>query len=357
MLVSRPVMRTAALVFDRTVSDEFSVGVDFGGTNLRVAAYSPKDGILESISQATRLKDGRDAVVADMCAGVRDMIARHSKTKKLKGVGMGSPGPIELPGGLLHDLPNLPGWGGLELRATLEKNLSTAVIIENDANAAALAECFLGRGKTLGIDSLCMMTLGTGVGGGIILQGNILDGMNGFAGEIGHLNIWTDGLRCGCGGHGCTEPYASATSVRRAAKDLIASGSAPGLAALAAKNPDFTPRDVGLLAEAGDADAIRIFENLGQALGIALSAIVNTLNLPLYLLGGGLLNAWDLFAPTLFKELRSRSYIYRLTEPSDEDRRTHREGKTYVEKAELGVEAGILGACLLPFTTWPEARK
>jgi glucokinase len=349
-------MRTAAPVFDRTVSDEFSVGVDFGGTNLRVAAYSPKDGVLESVSQTTRLKDGRDTVVADMSAGIRDMIERHSKRRKLKGIGMGSPGPIELPSGLLHDLPNLPGWGGLELRATLEKNLGTTVIIENDANAAALAECFLGRGKTLGIDSLCMMTLGTGVGGGIILQGNILDGMNGFAGEIGHLNIWTDGLRCGCGGHGCTEPYASATSVRRAAKDLIASGAAPGLATLAAKNPDFTPRDVGLLAESGDPDAIRIFENLGQALGIALSASVNTLNLPLYLIGGGLLNAWDLFAPSLFQELRSRSYIYRLTEPSDEDLLTHREGKTYVEKAELGGDAGFLGACLLPFTTWPEAR-
>jgi glucokinase len=355
--VSRPVMRAAAPVFDRTISDEFSVGVDFGGTNLRFAAYSPKDGVLESVTLPSRVKDGRDAVVADMCAGIRDLIARHSKSRKLKGIGMGSPGPIELPGGLLHDLPNLPGFGGLELRATLEKNLGTAVIIENDANAAALAECFLGRGKTLGIDSLCMMTLGTGVGGGIILQGNILDGMNGFAGEVGHVNIWTDGLRCGCGGHGCTEPYASATSVRRAAKDAIATGTAPGLAALAAKNPDFTPRDVGLLAEAGDADAIRIFENLGQALGIALSAIVNTLNLPLYLIGGGLLNAWDLFAPALFKELRSRSYIYRLTEPSAEDLRTHREGKTYIEKAELGGDAGFLGACLLPFTTWPEARR
>jgi glucokinase len=350
-------MRTAAPVFDRTIANEFSVGVDFGGTNLRVAAYSPKDGVIELVHQTTRLKDGRDAVVSDMCNGVREMIARHSKTRKLKGVGLGSPGPIELPGGRLHDLPNLPGWGGLELRATLENNLRTTVIIENDANAAALAECFLGRGKTLGIDSLCMMTLGTGVGGGIILHGNILDGMNGFAGEVGHLNIWTDGLPCGCGGHGCTEPYASATSVRRAAMDLIATGKAPGLAALAAKNAEFTPRDVALLAEARDADAIRIFENLGQALGIALSAVVNTLNLPLYLLGGGLLNAWDLFAPALFKELRSRSYIYRLTEPSEEDRSTHREGKTYVEPAELGTDAGFLGACLLPFTTWTEAQK
>jgi glucokinase len=345
-------MRTAAPVFDRTISNEFSVGVDFGGTNLRFAAYSPKDGLLETVHQTSRLKDGRNAVISDMCSGIRDLIARHSTTRKLKGVGMGSPGPIELPGGLLHDLPNLPGWGGLELRSTLETNLGTTVIIENDANAAALAECFLGRGKTLNIDSLCMMTLGTGVGGGIILHGNILDGMNGFAGEVGHLNIWTDGLPCGCGGHGCTEPYASATSVRRAAKDLIAKGNAPGLATLAFKNPDFTPRDVGLLAEAGDADAKRIFENLGQALGIALSALINTLNLPLYLLGGGLLNAWDLFAPAMFKELRSRSYIYRLTEPSQEDRRTHREGKTYVEKAELGADAGFLGACLLPFTTW-----
>ena len=355
--MSRPVMRVAVPHFDQNVSNEFSVGIDFGGTNLRIAAYSPKDGLLETLHETTRLKDGRDEVVSDMCKGIRQLIDKHSKTRQFKGVGMGSPGPIELPGGLLHDLPNLPGWGGLELRGTLERILGTRVIIENDANAAALAECFLGRGKTLGIDSLCMMTLGTGVGGGIILHGNILDGMNGFAGEVGHLNIWTDGLPCGCGGHGCTEPYASATSVRRAAKDLVATGKALGLAALAAKNPDFTPRDVALLAESGDADAKHIFESLGRSLGIALSAIVNTLNLPLYLLGGGLLNAWDLFAPSLFRELRSRSYIYRLTEPSEEDRKTHREGKTYVERAELGTDAGILGACLLPFTTWQEAEK
>lgn len=258
--MSRPVMRLAAPIFDRTISDVFSVGVDFGGTNLRIAAYSPKDGLLETIHQTTRLKDGRDAVVSDMCAGIRQLIEKHSKTRKLTGVGLGSPGPIEIPNGLLHDLPNLPGWGGLELRGTIERNLGMEVIVENDANAAALAECFLGRGKTLGIDSLCMMTLGTGVGGGIILHGNILDGMSGYAGEVGHLNIWTDGKPCGCGGHGCTEPYASATSVRHVAKEMIAAGKAHGLAALEKREPNFTPRDVGILAEAGDADAKKIFE-------------------------------------------------------------------------------------------------
>src|ERR1700691_1397757 len=158
-------------------SDSFSIGIDFGGTNLRLAA-----GFLETIQRPTRLKAGRDAVVADMCAGIRKLRDKYSAKLPLKGIAIGSPGAIEMPEGRLRNLPNLPGFAGLELRAAVEQSVGVHVVVENDANVAALAECVAGKGKTLGIDSLCFLTLGTGVGGGIIFLRHIWDGLNRLGG-------------------------------------------------------------------------------------------------------------------------------------------------------------------------------
>jgi len=336
-------------------ADSFSIGVDFGGTNLRVAAYTPAAGLLETIHIATRLQAGRDAVVADMCAGIRKLRDRYAGNATLKGIGVGSPGPLELPEGRLRNPPNLPGFDGLELRAEVQRGVGERVVVENDANVAALAECIVGQGKKLGVDSLCMLTLGTGVGAGIILQGKIWDGMNGMAGEAGHINIYIDGPLCGCGSRGCLEPLASATGVRRRAKELIAAGSAPALAALEKRSPDFTPREISELALAGDPSAIQIFEEVGRALGIGLAALVNTLNLPLYVIGGGLANSWNLFSPTLFEELRYRSYVFRMTDPDQPATSAGSSARTYIRLADLGPEAGLLGACILPFTVFPDA--
>jgi glucokinase len=326
----------------------YTIGVDLGGTNLRIAAYSQSSGILEQIQLPTRLPDGRGAVVEDMCHAIQQLLDKNSGSH-LVGIGVGSPGPLELPEGRLRHLPNLPGWDGFELRAAIERILGMPVIVENDANLAALAECLLGKGKKLGTDCLCMLTLGTGVGNGIILHGRVWDGMNGMAGEAGHATIWPDGHVCGCGSNGCLEQYASATAVRRMADEAIARGNAPGLVALRQIDPGFTSRDLADLARAGDADAQKIFDMVGRSLGIGLAALVNTLNLPLYVVGGGVAQAWPLFAAKLFEELQHRSYVYRLTD-GQVDPYGHRSAKTHVEPAELGAESGILGACLLPFT-------
>jgi glucokinase len=335
-------------------ADSYSIGVDFGGTNLRVAAYTPAAGFLETIHIATRLQDGRDAVVADMCAGIRKLRERYSPKSTLRGIGIGSPGPLELPEGRLMNPPNLPGFDGLELRAEVQRGVGGRVVVENDANVAALAECVVGQGKKLGVDSLCMLTLGTGVGAGIILNGKIWDGMNGMAGEAGHINIYIDGPLCGCGSRGCLEALASATRVRKRAKELIATGASPGLAALEKSCPDFTPREISELALAGDPDAMLIFVEVGRALGIGLAALVNTLNLPLYVVGGGLANSWNLFSPTLFEVLRYRSYVFRMTDPEQPATPGGSTARTYIKLAELGPEAGLLGACILPFTVFPD---
>lgn len=326
----------------------YTIGVDLGGTNLRIAAYSESSGILDQIHLPTRLAAGPHAVIDDMCRAIRQLIDSSSRTA-LVGIGVGSPGPIELPEGRLRKLPNLPGFEGLALRTEIESVLSIPVIVENDANLAALAECLLGKGKSLRVDSLCMLTLGTGVGNGIILNGKVFDGTNGMAGEAGHATVWPDGHICGCGSNGCLEQYASATAVRRLAHEAIAAGHASGLALLEKQNPGFTSLDLAGLARKGDVDAQKIFDLVGRSLGLGLAALINTLNLPLYVIGGGVAQAWDLFSAKMFEELRHRSYVYRFTDGSV-DEQGHRNAKTYVEPAELGADSGLLGACLLPFT-------
>lgn len=331
--------------------NSFSIGVDLGGTNLRVAAYARSSGLLETIHLPTRLSAGPRAVIQDMCQAIRKLQDSYSREMKLAGVGIGTPGPLELPAGRLHNPPNLPGWDGFGLRAEIESCLGISVTVESDANVAALAECVLGSGRTLGINSLCMLTLGTGIGNGIILSGQVWDGVNGMGGEAGHINIWPDGPVCGCGSNGCLEMYASATAVRRIAKEAAASGKAPTIAALAEKNPDFTARDLSDLAEKGAPDAKKIFDDLGWVLGIGIGDLVNTLNLQLYVVGGGLANAWDLFSPTLFTEVRKRSYVYRLTEPGSPVLNGDANAGTRIIAAELGADSGLLGACILPYSS------
>jgi glucokinase len=245
---------------------------------------------------------------------------------------------------VLHNPPNLTGWDGFDLRTAVESRLAHAVTLECDANAAALAECILGRGRTMNIDSLCMLTLGTGVGNGIILNGKVWDGAAGMAGEAGHATIYPDGPACPCGSHGCLELYASATAVVRTANQRIAAGTASAL-----NGSSWTAHSLANAADKGNPDAQKIFADAGRALGIGLAALVNTLNLPLYVVGGGLAQAWHLMRGTLFEELHHRSYVYRLTAPESPIAKRNPAGTTHVLPAELGPDAGLLGACILPF--------
>ena len=333
----------------RTPSGQsFSVGVDLGGTSLRVAALTEDGRRLSTISLPTRVSDGPDAVVSDICNAIRTTLDRAGSVVPLRGIGLGSPGPLELPNGRLLHLPNFPGFDGFELKQAVETNLGMPVIVESDANAAALAEWQRGAGKAMGVESLCMLTLGTGVGNGIILNHRIWHGMNGMGGEAGHLPILPDGIACGCGGNGCLEMYASATGMRRMALEMVEDGRSPGLARLVDEKPAFMARDLAHLAEQGDEAAIQLFAELGRYVGLGLAGLVNTLNLPLYLVGGGLASAWPLFAPAMFRTVRHYSYVYRLSEPGDV---TVPEAlKTNVLPATLGPDAGIIGATMLPYS-------
>jgi glucokinase len=330
-----------------TTSRSCTIGVDLGGTNLRVAAYTPEDGVLEMVVLPTRLSAGWRAVVGDMCGAIRQLLEHHLPGRELGGIGIGTPGPLELPEGVLWNPPNLPGWNGIRIKDAIEADLGMSVLFESDANLAALAEYLEGTGKTLEQSSLCMLTLGTGVGNGIILNGEIWHGFTGMGGEAGHVTIYPEGDPCGCGGRGCLERYASATAVSRLAWEAGMTADSGAAAIVEGGGPILTSQHVAERARVGDPPAVRVFEQVGTALGIGLAGLVNTLNLPLYVVGGGVSRAWDLFAPRMFEELRLRSYVYRLTEAGENSGRKT-VGQTMVLPAELGSDAGILGACRLP---------
>jgi glucokinase len=324
----------------------FSIGIDLGGTNLRIAAYSGDAEKIQAVSVRTRLKAGPEAVLQDMADAVRRIHSQCGNHGEFAGVGIGSPGPIWLPEGRLLAPANLPGWDGLELKAELERRLDMPVIVESDANAAALAEWHLGSGRAHDTDSMAMFTLGTGVGGGLVLNRKIWHGAMGMAAEPGHTVVYPDGLPCNCGSHGCLEMYASATAVRRMARDASSVAGGSKLKEIYDRKGEINAHDAAVLAREGDAASIGIFEVVGEALGIGLASAVGTLNLSSYTIGGGMAQAWDLFAPSMYRSLYRCSQIYRLTQPGEstvfEPRRTN------VLPALLGPEAGLIGAALLP---------
>jgi glucokinase len=330
----------------RSFMAKFTVGVDMGGTNLRIAGYTGQWQQLASIAIPTRVSDGPAAVLQDMAGAIRSVIEQSGGVSELEGIGVGSPGPIELPEGRLLQPPNLPGFHGLSLKVELEALLQLPVVIESDANAAALAEAHAGVGLQNGVDSLCMLTLGTGVGNGLIFDGKIWPGFRGMAGEAGHVSVWPEGIDCACGNRGCLELFASATGIARMARETAYEGRSPRTRTLIDADEPVTSRAVAQFAEEGDEGALVVYETVGRALGLSLAGLVNILNVPLYVVGGGASAAWHLFSPALFRELERASYVYRLTMP--EDRSTYASGHTNVLPAQLGTDAGLLGAAMVP---------
>lgn len=327
---------------------DYCIGVDLGGTNLRIAAVTPEGERLDVISLATRLHDGPHAVLDDMADAIRRLIDA-TQGRELLGIGVGSPGPLELPAGILHHPPNLPGFDGLNLRTELERRIGRPVAVNSDANLAAYGEFLLGAGKSCRVHSLLALTLGTGVGCGIILDRKIWQGMQGAAGESGHGPIDPNGPPCPCGARGCLEMYASATAIVRRARELGLRSTEPAGDGAA---PPLTSSTVARRASSGDPLALQIFDEVGHALGLSLANLVNALDLPLYVLCGGVVAAWPLFAPRMFATVREMSYVYRMSMPADPG--VFEPGKTHICAAEV-TDAGILGAALLPLAAGASA--
>ncbi|HWX53190.1 MAG TPA: ROK family protein [Verrucomicrobiae bacterium] len=334
---------------------KFAIGVDLGGTNLRIAAVHSSGKVLEKITLGTEVAR-RDRVIDEMCIAIRDLAARHKAAGALAGMGIGVPGIIDMESGMLRASPNLPGWHDYPVRNEIERRLGTPVILENDGNAAALGEKWLGAASA--VEDMCMITMGTGIGGGIVLQGRIWHGMTGMAAELGHVTVEPEGVLCGCGSHGCVEQYASASAIKRMAMEAIASGKAPELARAMSEDPEFSAKAVYQLALQGDEAARQIFRRAGKSLGMLVADLINIFNLPIYVIGGGVASAWDAFAPAMLEEVRLRSYIYKATAPAENARETEDGNivgeeapagpRTIITQAMLGSDAGLIGAARLP---------
>jgi glucokinase len=321
---------------------DYSIGVDLGGTNLRIAAVDSDGKLLEKLTLGAEVSRGRDFVITEMCNAIQSLRTKYHGSGELVGIGIGVPGFIDMSAGMVMQSPNLPDWTSFPVRDEIEKRLGTTVILENDANSAAMGEKWLGAAREY--DHMAMYTLGTGVGGGLVFNGRLWHGMTGMAGELGHFTVYANGHPCGCGNHGCLEQYASATAIVRMARETIAAGESTELERLSRDPVQFTSRSIYNLALQGEAAAKRIFENVGRALGIGIGAMVNSLNLPIYVIGGGVASSWDAFAPAMFEEMKFRSVIYSLTSP---DVVGHDKG-TIVTRALLGSDAGLYGAARLP---------
>lgn len=319
----------------------FSIGVDLGGTNLRIAAIEESGAQLEGVDALTEISRGRENIVHELTEAVRFLSNKYSSTHKFLGLGIGVPGIIDLQSGTVHSASNLPGWSGYPVRDDLESRLGTSVILENDANCAAVGEKWIGAGQD--VEDLCMITLGTGVGGGFVVNGRPWHGVLGMAGELGHMTVIPEGRACNCGNHGCLEQYASATAIRRAGVEVASSGESPCLAAAMKQDPGLSARTVYMCAKAGDPAAQRIFVAAGTALGIALANLINAFNLPVYVIGGGVSRAWDQFSPAMFQELTERSIVFRAGEKQKQSHRA-----TEVKPAQLKDRAGLIGAARLP---------
>lgn len=333
----------------------YAIGVDLGGTNLRIAAVDEAGKLLAKTTLKTEVSLGRELVIGELCRATLAMAQQMRESRGdaagLCGVGVGVPGLVDSESGRLLDSPNLPGWSNYDVKGEIERRLGTAVILENDANAAALGEQWMGAGR--GFENMCMYTLGTGVGGGLVLNGGIWRGWNGLAGELGHCNVEPGGHACNCGSHGCLEQYASATAVVRMVREALASGAETKLRG----EELLTARMVYEHAMRGDAVAKQVFERVGRALGIAIANMVNTLNLPLYVIGGGVSGAWEAFSPALFDEVRRRSFVYAWTTGADGKGVGGRQRSTRITRALLGGDGGLYGAARLPMLFSAVASK
>jgi len=307
---------------------DYAIGLDLGGTNLRAAAIDFTGKMLDSIAGSTKFSEGREAVLADMVTAINKLREKHGGLG-LAGIGVGVPGFIRMKEGFITSSNNLPYLENFPIRDELQRLLGTRFILENDANAAALGEKWMGAGRDT--DDLVMLTLGTGIGGGIISGGRVIRGFVGMGGELGHVTVVPNGNPCGCGNMGCLEKHASATAVVAMANMMHLGGELNA--------GDLTSRRVYEIARGTDDMAERarsVWRTVGECLGIALATLINTFNFPLYLLSGGMLPAWEFFEPAMMATVKQRSYTFRATQ-------------TRIAQAALGNEAGLYGAAYLPW--------
>lgn len=269
--------------------------IDLGGTKLRAVVADLDGNISGEIIVPSEADTGPERVI-DRLIDTLEQAAKESDIglADLRAVGVASPGALDLVNGLVQEAPQLPGWNGVPLVEIMSKRLGVPVLLENDANAAALGENRFGAGR--GTRFMIYHTISTGVGGGIIIEGKVYHGVSGSAGELGHMTVWFNGPRCLCGERGHLEAIASGTGLAWRAKELVDRGEAPGLATILREKGELDADEIADAARSGDPDGRRLFDEAGLYLGIALANHINIFNPEMLVLGGGVVTgAGDLF--------------------------------------------------------------
>ncbi|MEW4567107.1 ROK family protein [Tautonia sp. JC769] len=309
----------------------FYLGIDLGGTNVKSGVVDDAGQPRSSISIKTHADRGPEAGIATLAeAGRRAVEASGLSWDDIAAVGLGSPGTMDIAAGMLLDPPNLPGWQNLPIRDLLAERLGKPTVLQNDANAAAYGEYWTGAGK--GVTSLVLFTLGTGVGGGIVERGRIIEGRHSHGGECGHIVIQMEnGRQCGCGGYGHLEAYASATAlVKRALEALeIADEETVLRKHLAAGR--LSARSINEASLAGDPVAARLMRETAHYLAVGAVCMMHTINPDIILFAGGMSNAGPEFMELI------RQGVKRMAFPLPAS-------NTTIDYATLGEEAGYIGA-------------
>lgn len=303
---------------------KYAFGVDIGGTTVKMGLFDTDGVNLEKWEIPTNTADNGKEVLPDIAASIKVKLEERNISKEeVAGIGMGVPGPVDSNGNVLRCV-NL-GWGYFNVEETLSEMTGLPVRAGNDANVAALGEMWKGGGE--GYDSIVMVTLGTGVGGGIILDGKILAGSNGAGGEIGHMPVNKEETECcGCGNKGCLEQYASATGIARLAKMKLTQTDCETVLRQM-ENP--TAKDVMDAAKAGDKLGLELLEEVGDMLGTALARIAVVCNPQAFVIGGGVSKAGTILTDAITRYFKKYAF--------------HALADTPVLLAKLGNDAGMYG--------------
>ena len=302
------------------------IGVDLGGTNTRVG-LADENGLLRLERFVTQAGEGPEQWLKHLgriCAELKESAAKSGLA--IGGLGLGTPGILDRARGVVVSSPNLPRWVGFSLADGVSQVCGLPTAVENDANLYALGECRFGAGK--GRDDLACFTLGTGVGGGVILGGRILVGALGSAGELGHINVEPQGRPCGCGARGCLEAYASATGFKGMLAEALAQGRQTSL------GPGDGVKRITEACEQGDALARELMDQAGRALGRAINNLVATIGVELVVLGGGVAKSWPMMEPETRRELGARMHMVDAS-------------RIIITRSELEDTAPVLGAAVL----------
>jgi len=312
---------------------------DLGGTHLRAAVVGCDGTIHYRLKQPTPQAEKPDGIVQAIVEAAREGELHTADWGQISAISVAVPGTVNFDEGVVVKAPNVPSLDGFRLAAALETELKWPAILENDANAAAIGEMWQGAGR--GCSAIVCVTLGTGVGGGIILDGQLWRGVDGSAAEIGHLGVDPfGGVPCACGSRGCLEVYASATAVVRMTRE--ARPRYPG--SILHTSEDLTSLTVYQAGLKGDELALEVFTRMGVYLGIGLASLVNLLNPEIIIIGGGLSNGWELFEQHMRQQVIERAFPI----PA----RTVK-----ITRAECGDDAGFLGAARLAFAGQRPAAK